>query len=133
MAAMRPILLLAPLLVALLVAAPHRAAAADANPPRSPEERQRLVDLAYALGESHSFRLTCNGVEDQTWRTRMNGLLTIEAPDADFRRRLVASFNAGFNARQTQHPACTAEAQEAERAAAAKGAGIARRLAGHAP
>jgi uncharacterized protein (TIGR02301 family) len=120
------------LLIALLLAAPEMASAADANPPRTPEERQRLVDLAYALGESHSFRLTCNGVDDQTWRARMNSLLTIEAPGADFKRRLVGSFNAGFNARQTQYPICTDEALEGERASAAKGAGIARRLAGRA-
>lgn len=121
----------APLIVAAMLAlAAPALAAAPAEAPRSPEQRQQLADLAHALGEAHAFRLLCGGPTDQTWRAQMNAMLAVEAPDAGFRRRLVAGFNAGFAARQTEFPSCTEAARTAEREAASKGAALARRLAG---
>ena len=47
-------------------------------------------------------------------------------------RRLVDAFNAGFNSRKAQFPSCTPQVQPALEAAAAKGEGLARKLAGYA-
>ena len=37
---------------------------------RAADERQRLLDLAYTLGESHALRQICQGEGDQYWRSR---------------------------------------------------------------
>ena len=125
----------AAVLAAVVVSAfPIASRAAEPGPPRSPEQRQQLVDLAHLLGEAHAFRQVCAGATDQTWRARMDRMLTIETPDKDFRSRLVSSFNAGFSAGQAEFPQCdTAATADAEQDAAARGAAIARRLAGRAP
>jgi uncharacterized protein (TIGR02301 family) len=101
--------------------------------PRSPDQRQAVVDLAYVLGEAHALRLVCVGPDAQTWRTRMSRLLDLEAGDEATRRRLVDRFNAGFMSRQAEHPACTPATAAAERATAARGRALAQRLAGPAP
>ncbi|MBI1407795.1 MAG: TIGR02301 family protein [Caulobacter sp.] len=108
---------------ALLWAGP--AAAQD----RSPAERQTLVDLAYAIGESHGLRQTCNGPTDQFWRDRMVQLSDTEVPDADFDARLKQAFNSGFATRQSQFPTCTLESRKAELAVARKGEALAQKLA----
>lgn len=112
--------------VALLGSAVLIAAAA----PRTPEERQTLVDLAYALGEAHGLRTACQGPEDQAWRSRMSRLIEVENPPEAFRRRLIDSFNAGFATRKAEHPVCRPETEAEERAVAAHGRDLARRLAG---
>ncbi|MDO9338174.1 MAG: TIGR02301 family protein [Caulobacter sp.] len=96
---------------------------------RSPPERQALVDLAYAIGESHGLRQVCNGDGDQHWRDRMAELINTEAADADFEARLKQSFNSGFAARQSQFPSCGPESRKAELAVARKGEALSRRLA----
>jgi uncharacterized protein (TIGR02301 family) len=96
---------------------------------RPPPERQSLVDLAYAIGESHALRQVCNGDGDQHWRERMAELINTEAADADFEARLKQSFNSGYAARQSQFPSCGPDSRKAELAVARKGEGIARRLA----
>jgi uncharacterized protein (TIGR02301 family) len=112
-----------PVLVALLLTAPVLAQE------RPPPERQSLVDLAYAIGESHALRQVCNGDGDQHWRERMAELINTEAADADFEARLKQAFNSGFAARQSQFPACGPDSRKAELAVARKGEGIAKRLA----
>ena len=65
----------------MIAAAILAALLAAAAPPRTPDQRQVLVDLAYVLGESHALRAACRGAEDQVWRERMSRLLEVEAPD----------------------------------------------------
>jgi len=113
----------------MLLAALLAAAVVEA-PPRSPDQRQALVDLAYALGEAHGLRTACRGAEDQTWRARMARVLEVERPADDFRRRLVDGFNAGYATRRAEYPSCRDGAEAQERAAAARGRDLARRLTG---
>jgi len=96
---------------------------------RTPPERQTLVDLAYAIGESHALRQACQGVGDQYWRERMEQLTQTEAADAAFQSRLTQAFNNGFFARQAQFPNCGPESRKAELAVARKGEGLSRKLA----
>ena len=121
-------------LAVLVLALPALAFAAPAMPSRSPQARQLVIDLAYAMGETHALRQACLGETDQEWRVHMGRLVEVEAADpalgAGGQRRLVESFNAGFNARSAQFPGCKPEVQPALEAAAAKGETLARRLAG---
>lgn len=96
---------------------------------RTPPERQTLVDLAYAIGESHALRQACQGGEDQFWRGRMEELTNTEAADSAFTTRLNQAFNNGFFARQAQFPTCSPESRKAELAVARKGEGLSRKLA----
>ena len=96
---------------------------------RPPPERQALVDLAYAIGESHALRQACNGDGDQHWRDRMAELVNTEAADEGFEARLKQAFNSGFAARQSQFPGCSPDSRKAELAVARKGEGIAGKLA----
>jgi len=96
---------------------------------RGPPERQTLVDLAYAIGESHALRQVCQGDGDQFWRDRMVQLTETEAADAGFETRLNQAFNSGFAARQAQFPSCGPDSRKAELAVARKGEGLSRKLA----
>ncbi len=118
----------------LAILLPAAALAAPAVPPRSAQARQMVVDLAYALGETHALRQVCLGEEDQELRVQMSRLVEIEQTDpalgAAGQRRLIEAFNAGFSARGAQFPSCRPEVQAALEAAAAKGEALARRLGG---
>jgi uncharacterized protein (TIGR02301 family) len=96
---------------------------------RPPPERQSLVDLAYAIGESHALRQVCNGDGDQHWRDRMAELINTEAPDEALEGRLKQAFNSGFAARKAQFPTCGIDSRKAELAVARKGEGISAKLA----
>jgi len=122
----RAALILAAALVAVVTPAAAQA-------PRTPDQRQVLLDLAYVLGEAHGLRAACAGADDQTWRSRMTRLLEVEAPEEAFRRRLVDGFNSGFLNRQAQNPACRPGTAAEEQAAARRGGELARRLAGDGP
>lgn len=95
---------------------------------RTPPERQTLVDLAYALGESHALRQACSGEDDQYWRDRMVRLTDTEAADAAFDARLKQAFNSGFATRQTEFPTCGPASRRAEQAVARKGQDLATRM-----
>lgn len=110
---------------ALLLAAP-----ASAQAPRTPEQRQVLLDLAFVLGEAHALRAACRGPDDQTWRARMTALIQVEQPEEAFRRALVERFNAGFSARQATTGSCGDGTAAEERAAADRGRALADRLSG---
>jgi len=103
------------------------AAMADA-PPRPPEQRQAVIELAYVLGESHALHRACAGAQDNTWRARMSRLVQVEGADAAYKQQLTASFNAGFLARHAEFTTCTTKSQAAERGVAEHGRILARRL-----
>jgi uncharacterized protein (TIGR02301 family) len=117
-----------PLLIAAALALALPAAAAE-PPPRSPVQRQTLVDLAYTLGEAHALRTACLGADDQVWRGRMSRVIEVERPDDPFRRRLVDAFNSGFVTGQARNPTCRETTTGEERAAARRGRDLAGRLA----
>jgi len=95
---------------------------------RPPAERQTLIDLAYALGESHALRQACAGDGDQYWRDRMMQMTETEASDAAFSGRLTPAFNSGFATRQTEFPSCTPASKRAELVVARKGQSLASQL-----
>jgi uncharacterized protein (TIGR02301 family) len=95
---------------------------------RPPPERQTLLDLAYALGESHALRQVCSGDGDQFWRDRMMRVKETEAADVAFSSRMTQSFNAGFATRQSQFQSCGPASKRAEQAVARKGQALAGRL-----
>lgn len=95
---------------------------------REPVERQRLLDLAYALGESHALRQTCEGEADQFWRARMVRLTEVEQADQSFDAQMRERFNTGFAARQGEFPLCDASSRKAEQQAARKGQALALKL-----
>jgi uncharacterized protein (TIGR02301 family) len=119
---------------ALLAMVPGLALAAPAPPPRSAEARQRVAELAYALGETHALRQACLGEGDQAWRLRMDRLLAVEAAapalGAAGQQRLIARFNAGFASASARFPVCGPEVQPALAATAVRGEALARRLGG---
>jgi len=116
--------LAASLLTALLLASPAVVSAQD----RAPAERQRLLDLAYAIGQSHALRQACEGVGDQFWRARMVRLTEVEQADQAFDGQLRDRFNGGYAAAQAAHPECSPESRRAERQAALRGRALANKL-----
>lgn len=113
-------------LLALAVVLPSSAALAQ---DRDPAERQRLLDLAFTLGESHALRQLCEGTGDQYWRARMVRLTEVEKADQAFDAQLRDKFNTGFAARQGEFPQCDEKSRRAEQQTARKGQALAARLA----
>ena len=97
---------------------------------RTPAERQSLVDLARALGESHALRQVCDSAEDQHWRARMRELLDQEATDQRLKTRLSIAFNDGYHAGQALYPKCTEAARAEARKVAGQGRALSLKLAG---
>jgi uncharacterized protein (TIGR02301 family) len=95
---------------------------------RGPAERQSLLDLAFAIGESHALRQVCKGGDDQYWRSRMVRLTEVEKADQAFDAQLRERFNTGFAARQGQFPQCDDASREAEQQTARKGQALAAKL-----
>lgn len=102
--------------------------AAQAPPPRTAEEQQALLDLAFALGRTHYLRTLCRGEDDQTWRTRMTRMVEVEAPDEPFRLAMVARFNDGWLDLRADHRECGTAARDAATSAAQAAAMLADRL-----
>ncbi len=118
--------------IAALTLALLAGSAAAAPAPRTPEQQQVLVDLAYSLGQAHALHRICAGPADNTWRARMERMLEVEAPGEAQKTRLTDSFNAGFGSRPAQAKDCKVAAA-AESAIARRGAALSRRLAPGAP
>ncbi len=116
---------LALLALAFAVATPVLAATPA---PRTPEQRQTLIDLAFVLGQAHALHRVCAGKDDDTWRGRMQRVIEMDGADPAFRSRLSSSFNAGFVSPDAQAKDC-AKATAAERRLAARGSALAGRLA----
>ncbi len=104
------------------------AAGAALSQDRPADQRQRLLELAYALGESHALRQACEGEGDQFWRARMMRLVQVEHPGPTLETQLRERFNAGFVALRGQYPACDEASHEAEAQAARRGQALALKL-----
>jgi uncharacterized protein (TIGR02301 family) len=111
-----------------LILALSAAATPALSQDRSPADRQTLVALAYALGQSHALRQICMGASDYYWRHRMQQLVAAEQPDGPFNRRLADSFNDGFVASRQAFPSCNAAAKAEAEKIAAKGGELAEDL-----
>ena len=88
---------------------------------RSIEMREALVHLARVLGESHALRQTCEGSEDQFWRSRMNRLMETEQAEPVLEREMKDAFNAGFAGARRLYSDCGEPTRRAERLAAVRG------------
>ncbi|UAL10310.1 TIGR02301 family protein [Caulobacter segnis] len=108
--------------LAAFVAAPVLAQERDAD------GRQLLLDLAYALGESHALRQVCQGEADQYWRARMARVTEVEQADEAFDGQMRDRFNAGFASRRGQYPTCDQDSRQAEQQAAHRGQTLALKL-----
>jgi uncharacterized protein (TIGR02301 family) len=103
-------------------------AAAGAEPAPPAPRQAKLLQLAFVLGEAHALRQAC-APEDQTWRSRMQRMLEVEAPDTADEAALAQRFNDGFAARRAQFPRCVPLAAAAEAKIAAEGKALAEALA----
>lgn len=92
---------------------------------RTIEMREALVQLARVLGESHALRQTCEGTDDQFWRSRMNRLAETEQAEPVLEREMKDAFNAGFAGARRLYSDCSEPARRAERLAAERGHEIA--------
>jgi uncharacterized protein (TIGR02301 family) len=92
------------IVVAVLAAAPARAAEAPFEP--------GLMRLAEILGSLHFLRNLCGEKGDQ-WRVEMEKLLDSENPDPARRARFIASFNRGYRSFGSTYTQCTPSATEA--------------------
>ena len=99
-------------------------ARAQSDPPAPFDaDLQRLAEI---LGALHYLRAVCGSNEGQKWRVQMQALLDAEAPAGERRRRIVASFNRGYNGFQQTYRTCTPAADIAIRRYLDEGAKIAR-------
>jgi uncharacterized protein (TIGR02301 family) len=85
-----------------------------------------LQRLAEILGALHYLRAVCGSKEGQKWRNEMQALIDAEAPNGERRRKIVASFNRGYQGFQQAYRACTPAADIAIRRYLDEGARIAR-------
>jgi uncharacterized protein (TIGR02301 family) len=105
----------------LLAGAPARA---DENTPAPfDNDLQRLAEI---LGALHYLRAVCGAKEGQKWRDEMQSLIDAEAPTGERRRKIVASFNRGYQGFQQTYRACTPAAELAIRRYLDEGAKISR-------
>ena len=87
-----------------------------------------LQRLAEILGALHYLRGVCGANDGQKWRNEMQGLIDAEAPDGDRRRKIVASFNRGYQGFQQTYRTCTPAADLAIRRYLEEGSKISREI-----
>jgi uncharacterized protein (TIGR02301 family) len=107
----------------LLVCLALPARGQDATPAPFDSDLQRLAEI---LGALHYLRAVCGTNEGQKWRNEMQALIDAEAPGGERRRKIVASFNRGYQGFQQTYRACTPAADTAIRRYLDEGAKIAR-------
>ncbi len=95
---------------------------------RDAGERQRLLDLAYTLGESHALRQACQGETDQYWRARMVRMTEVEQADQAFDAQMREKFNTGFAAGRSAYPTCDDSSRKAEQQSARRGQALAQKM-----
>jgi len=114
--------LLTALMLLLCLAAPARA---QNTPAAFDGDLQRLAEI---MGALHYLRAVCGANEGQKWRDEMQSLIDAEAPSGERRRKIVASFNRGYQGFQQTYRTCTPAADLAIRRYLDEGAKIAREI-----
>jgi uncharacterized protein (TIGR02301 family) len=115
---------IATLLASLLLCLATPARAGDTPAPFD-NDLQRLAEI---LGALHYLRAVCGANDGQKWRNEMQGLIDAEASDGDRRRKIVASFNRGYQGFQQSYHSCTPAADLAIRRYLEEGAKISREI-----
>ena len=101
------------------------ARAQDEPPAPYDNDLQRLAEI---LGALHYLRDVCGAKEGQKWRNEMQALIDAEAPTGDRRRKIIASFNRGYQGFQETYRSCTPTADTAIRRYLDEGAKISREI-----
>jgi uncharacterized protein (TIGR02301 family) len=99
------------------------AQAQETAPAPFDSDLQRLAEI---LGALHYLRAVCGTKEGKKWRNEMQALIDAEAPGGERRRKIVASFNRGYQGFQQAYRTCTPAADIAIRRYLDEGARIAR-------
>ncbi len=74
-----------------------------------------VVELSRVIGSAHAVRVACNGVDDQYWRSYMQQILGLEAPErGPLRSRMVEGFNQGYQESEARNGRCSANSAQAE-------------------
>ena len=112
------------IIASLLLCLTMPARAVDTTAPFD-NDLQRLAEI---LGALHYLRAVCGANDGQKWRNEMQGLIDAEAPDGDRRRKIVASFNRGYQGFQQTYRTCTPAADLAIRRYLEEGSKISREI-----
>ncbi len=95
-----------------------------------PAKKLELMELSKLLGTLHAIRVSCTGAGDQTYRSKMNSLLELEAPSATYiSEPLTISFNQGFEAFGGGEKPCPNDNGKTEAVYARKGFEYANKMA----
>jgi uncharacterized protein (TIGR02301 family) len=85
--------------------------------------------LAGLLGEMHALNYHCRTARQQYWRSRVQEMIDLEAPQPGaYRERLIASFNRGFQYYNPRRVRCGAEAEQELQALAARARPLAEQM-----
>ncbi len=82
------------------------ASVASGEPAGEPPFLKPLADLSEILGSMQFLRTLCGG-DSTVWRGKMQALLDAQQPTDAEKRRLIASFNAGYRAFESTYRKCT--------------------------
>jgi uncharacterized protein (TIGR02301 family) len=115
---------IASLLASLLLCLTTPARGVDTPAPFD-NDLQRLAEI---LGALHYLRPLCGANDGQKWRNEMQGLIDAESPDGDRKRKVVASFNRGYQGFQQTYRSCTPAADLAIRRYLEEGSKISREI-----
>lgn len=91
----------------------------------TPPPIEFLIDLADILGQAHAIRTACNGEGDQTWRSYMMEMMSIEAPGGGRRSELTRAFNQGYRSQSRRIRSCTPDLAETEAQLGVRGRNLA--------
>ena len=91
---------------------------------------RNLAELSKVIGAAHAVRVACNGVDDQYWRSYMQQILGLEAPErGPLRERMVEGFNRGYQQSEARNGRCSANSAQAEAEYAREGRRLSDELA----
>ena len=97
------------------------------GPTSEPPFLKPLADLSEILGSMQFLRTLCGG-DPTVWRGKMQALMDAQQPSEAERRRLIASFNAGYRAYESTYRKCTPAALVAVNRYQDEGARLAREI-----
>jgi uncharacterized protein (TIGR02301 family) len=96
------------------------------TPPAYEGEMSRLAEI---LGALHYLRPLCGTADGNRWRNEMSSLIEAEAPPAERRDGMIASFNRSYVAYEQSYRSCTPAAEVAIRRFIDEGAKLSREIA----
>lgn len=89
----------------------------------------QLEQLSSILGSMHFLRTLCGEADGDVWRDKVQELIDAQKPSEADRRRLVASFNAGYRGFEAAYRQCTPAARTVINRYRTEGLELAREIA----